>query len=147
MVHQGFYQPRRPEKYKGNPTRITYRSSWERQVMVFFDTQSAVLSWQSEELALPYKHPVTGKLHRYFPDFLVVVKTKDGKTKTILIEVKPYAQTLPPVPTATNKATKRYITEVFTYGVNQAKWATARAYCKGKGWEFAIWTEKNLPFI
>ena len=115
--------------------------------MVFFDIQPNILSWQSEEVALPYKDPVTGRLRRYFPDFLVEIKTKDGAVKTLIIEIKPASQTLPPVSSATNRQTRRFINEVHTYGVNLAKWKSAKAYCKAKGFEFVVWTEHDIPFI
>jgi hypothetical protein len=66
----------------------------------------------------------------------------DGSIKTMLLEVKPKAQTLEPkVP---KRRTKRFISEVMTYGVNQAKWKAAREYCEFKGWEFQIITETEL---
>ena len=62
--------------------------------------------------------------------------------KKMLLEVKPAAQTQPPK--SPKRRTKRYISEVMTYGVNEAKWKAAREYCKDKGWEFRIITEAEL---
>ena len=105
--------------------------------MDWFDRNPNIVSWASEELIIPYKSPIDGRWHRYFPDFLV--KTK---TKTLLIEVKPKKQTKPP-PTP-RRVTQRYITEVTTWGVNEAKWKAAIEYCKDRAWEFKIVTEDDL---
>jgi hypothetical protein len=40
--------------------------------------------------------------------------------------------------------TKRYLTEVKTWGVNQAKWKAANEFCKDRGWKFKIVTEDDL---
>ena len=58
-----------PDKYTGDVKNITYRSMWERNVMKWCDDNPEVLEWASEEIALPYVHPVTGKIARYYPDF------------------------------------------------------------------------------
>ena len=76
------------------------------------------------------------------PDFIVKVKTRDGTMKTLMIEVKPKKQTIPPEPR--KRVTKQYVTEVTTYGVNQAKWKAAHEYCLDRGWEFKIMTEEHL---
>ena len=33
MAYKGPFRPRNPEKYKGDPTGIIYRSRWELMVM------------------------------------------------------------------------------------------------------------------
>lgn len=139
---QGRFSPSNPKKYNGDPTMIFFRSGWEKRVMSWLDTNESVRSWSSEEIVIPYVSPVDGRRHRYFPDFLVEVIGVDGQIKTILIEVKPDAQTREPK--KQKKTTKRYITEVVTYGVNQAKWQAAEQYCKAKGWNFKVLTEKDL---
>jgi hypothetical protein len=40
--------------------------------------------------------------------------------------------------------TKKYLNEVKTWGVNQAKWEAALEYCKDRDWKFQILTEKEL---
>mgnify|MGYP003352311509 CR=1 FL=1 len=110
--------------------------------MDWLDRNPEIVSWASEEMTVPYKSPVDGRFHRYFPDFLVKVKTKQGTTKTLMLEVKPKKQTVPPEPR--KRVTKQYITEVTTWGVNQSKWKAAREYCKDRGYEFMIMTEKEL---
>ena len=59
-----------------------------------------------------------------------------------MIEVKPKKQTEPPEPR--KRVTKQYITEVATWGVNQAKWKAATEYCLDRNWEFKIITEEHL---
>ena len=108
----------------------------------WLDKNPGIVTWASEEIAIPYYSPVDNKWHRYFPDFLVKVKTQDGKTKTMMLEVKPKKQTQPPE--KKKRVTKQYITEVATWGVNQAKWKSAIEYCKDRGWEFKILTEDHL---
>jgi hypothetical protein len=110
--------------------------------MNWLDKNPDIMQWGSEELTVPYKSPVDGRFHRYFPDFIVKVKTREGKTKTMIIEVKPDRETKEPKPR--KRLTKQYLQEVATYGVNQAKWKAAEEYCLDRGWEFKVITEKHL---
>ena len=142
MAYSGRFTPKNPQKYIGDPNNIIYRSSWECKVMSWLDINDDVISWNSEETIIPYKSPVDGKWHRYFPDFLIKVKTKDGKLKTMMLEVKPKKQTQAPEPR--KRITKQYINEVTTWGVNQAKWIAANEYCLDRGWEFKLITEDHL---
>jgi hypothetical protein len=142
MAYSGRFNPANPQKYMGDYKNIIYRSSWECRVMNWLDKNDDILQWGSEELIIPYKSPVDGRFHRYFPDFLVRVKTKDGKTKTMIIEVKPDRETKEPKPR--KRLTKQYLQEVTTYGINQAKWKAAQEYCLDRGWEFKVITEKHL---
>jgi len=142
MAYSGTFRPKNPGKYAGDPNNIIYRSTWEARVMTWLDKNPSIVTWASEEIAIPYHSPVDNKWHRYFPDFLVKVKTQDGKTKTMMLEVKPKKQTQPPE--QQKRVTKQYITEVATWGVNQAKWKSAIEYCKDRGWEFKILTEDHL---
>jgi hypothetical protein len=141
-TYKGFFKPKNPQKYRGNPTNIIYRSGWELKLMLYLDEHKDVISWGSEEVIIPYRSPIDGKIHRYFPDFLVTKTNKDGLKETALIEVKPKSQTQPPK--RQEKVTRRYLTEVKTWGVNEAKWKAAVEYCKNKGWTFHIFTEKEL---
>lgn len=140
---KGFFTPLHPEKYHGNVHNIVYRSSYELSCMRHFDSNPNVLQWQSEERSIIYRSPIDLSLHRYFPDFIIKVKTKDGTTKTIMIEVKPFSQTVQPSK-GTKKKTKTYLRESIVYATNTAKWDAAKAFCKKKGWEFKILTEKQI---
>lgn len=140
--YQGRFKPKNPSKYMGDPTNIIYRSGWELKLMRFLDQHPNVLQWGSEELIIPYRSPIDGKIHRYFTDFVVKQINSDGIKETIVIEVKPKSQTVPPE--KKTKITKRYINEVKTWGVNQAKWAAAEEFCKDRGWKFQIMHEEHL---
>jgi hypothetical protein len=142
-AYKGVFTPKNPQKYRGDHTNIIYRSSWEARFMHKFDTESWVIEWSSEEIIVPYISPVDGRKHRYFPDFVLKVKNNDGTIKTWMIEVKPKKQTIQPE--VKKRVTKQYITEVTTWGVNQAKWKSATDFCLDRGWEFVIFTEDQLP--
>ena len=142
MAYSGIFRPRNPNKYIGDHTNIIYRSSWECRLMDWFDRNPNVISWASEEVTVPYKSPVDGKFHRYFPDFVVKIREQSGKTKTMMIEVKPKKQTMEPQ--VQRRVTKQYINEVATWGVNQSKWKAATEYCLDRGWEFKLMTEDHL---
>jgi len=142
MAYKGKFTPKNPNKYKGNPTNIVYRSHWELKCMLHFDSHPDVIEWSSEEIVIPYRSPIDNRIHRYFPDFFIRRKDKEGNIKAFLIEVKPKAQTKPPK--LQTKATKRYINEVATWGVNSAKWEQAEQYCKDRNWEFIKITEDEL---
>ena len=142
MAYRGKYKPKNPNKYVGDPTKINYRSLWERKCMLRFDDNPNIIKWASEEIAIPYLSPVDRKRHRYYPDFMVELKNKEGKVETIMIEVKPKKQTEPPKPRKRKSVT--YLNEAKTYAINQAKWAAAQALCDRKGWTFRIMTEKEI---
>lgn len=142
MAYSGIFKPKNPQKYSGDHTNIIYRSSWECRMMTWLDNNPNVVNWASEELVIPYISPVDNRWHRYFPDFLVKVRQQDGKTRIMMLEVKPKKQTAPPK--TPKRKTKQYINEVMTYGVNQAKWKYATEYCLDRGWEFRIITEDHL---
>jgi hypothetical protein len=139
--YKGRFTPKNPQKYKGNAKNIIYRSSWELRCMKYFDEQENIIWWASEELVIPYYSPVDKRMHRYFPDFVIKVKKKDGKVMTYVIEVKPQSQTQKP---SQKRRTQRYLSESITYVVNQSKWKAADEFCHEHGWEFKIITEKEL---
>jgi hypothetical protein len=142
MAYSGLYKPRNPQKYVGDASNIVYRSSWECKLMYWLDNNDDIISWGSEELIIPYRSPIDGRMHRYFPDFIVKMRTREGKLKTMILEVKPKKQTQPPEPR--KRVTKQYINEVTTWGVNEAKWKAAEEYCLDRNWEFRILTEDHL---
>lgn len=142
MAYSGKFRPKNPSKYKGDSSKIIYRSSWECRVMNYLDDHPGVIWWSSEELVIPYRDPVTGKPRRYFPDFIVKIKKSDGSKRTIVIEVKPEYQKIGPK--QQKRKTKKYVNEVYTYAVNQAKWKAAEEFCQDRLWEFKVLTEKDL---
>ena len=142
MLYQGKYKPKNPKKYKGDPSNIIYRSGWELKLMIRLDEDAQIISWGSEEIAIPYISPLDNRIHRYYPDFLVTKINKNGIKETMVIEVKPSKQTKPPK--TRSRVTKQFIAEVKAWGVNEAKWKSAVEYCKDRGWLFVIFTEKEL---
>jgi len=142
MAYRGKYQPSYPQKYKGDPTNIVYRSLWERRFMKYCDTNENILEWGSEEIALPYRSPLDNKIHRYFPDFYIKVRENDGRIQKYIIEVKPKKQTIEPK--VQKKKTKGYIHEVTEWVRNQAKWKVAQEFCEDRQWKFKIITEDEL---
>lgn len=142
MAYSGEFFPRHPDKYLGDPTKIFYRSLWERRVMVHLDNNSTILKWSSEEIVIPYLSPVDSRWHRYFPDFFIRVQKKEGLVESMILEVKPMKQSQPPQ--KRSRVTKQYIQEVVTWGVNEAKWKAAEEYCRDRNWKFRVITEKDL---
>ena len=59
-----------------------------------------------------------------------------------LIEIKPKKQCQPPKLNPKHK--RRYLKEVKTWGINEAKWKAAESYCEIKGWKWQIITEDTL---
>ena len=142
MAYKGRYRPSHKHKYKGDPTNIIYRSLWEKKFMGWCDRNSNVLEWGSEEIIIPYRSPVDNRIHRYYPDFYVKAITRDGRLAKNIIEIKPYAQTLPPK--RKKQKSKTFLTEVKTFNVNAAKWKAARSYCADRRMNFLILTEHHL---
>lgn len=137
-TYKGKYKVKNPEKYKGDHNCVIYRSGWERQVCKWCDENSRVTEWSSEEIVVPYYSEVDKKYHRYFVDFFV--KFSDGKV--IIVEVKPHKQTK--APKTKDRPRSKVLSEAKTFVVNQNKWKAASQYAKDNGWEFQIWTEKEL---
>jgi len=141
---QGIYQLSNPSKYSGPLTDggVLYRSSWESRVFYYMDHNLNVIEWASEELVIPYIFSLDGKPHRYYPDIVCKVNTKDG-IKTFVIEIKPRKQTVEPTKPKNRSLDrkKRYESEMFTYIKNKNKWEAAKQYCEKNGYEFKLFTE------
>ena len=141
MSYKGWFRPKNANKYNGDVNNIIYRSSWELRVMKYLDDNPNVIWWCSEELVIPYYDPIQNKKRRYFPDFVVKTKRKDGTVMTYVLEVKPESQTKQP---QQKRKTQKFINESVTYIINQSKWKAATEFCKDHGWEFKVITEKDL---
>lgn len=139
---KGVFSPKNPKKYRGDPTKIMYRSSWERKFMNYCDTKDSIVEWSSESTVVPYRYDIDGKIHRYFIDFKIQVKEKEGDIKTYLVEIKPKKQTVPPK--QPKRKSKSYLYESFQYVKNQNKWEAAKRYADAKGWKFIVLTEADL---
>lgn len=140
--YKGKFQPKHPQKYRGDPDNIIWRSTWELKAFKFMDDRPEVLEWSSEEIIVPYFDPSTGRHRRYFPDIVAVIRNPDGTTKTVMMEIKPMKETREPK--VQKKRTKKYVTEVTTWATNKAKWESAQEYCKNRGWQFVLVTEHQL---
>jgi len=141
-TYKGRYRVVNAKKYKGDISNIVYRSLWELKFMKWCDDNISVVEWGSETIIVPYISPIDNKIHRYFVDFYIKIKNKNNLIEKYLIEIKPEKFTKPPeIPT---KKTKRFIDEVFQYGVNDAKWKAAFEFCKDRNMKFVILTEKDL---
>lgn len=137
-TYKGRYKPKNPKKYAGDPENVVYRSMWERHVMKWCDDSPQVKKWVSEEIIVPYICETDNRPHRYFMDFLV--QYENGRT--VLVEVKPHKETLPPK--TANRPRRTVLSEGLTYIKNQSKWKAAKEYALDRGWHFEIWTEKEL---
>jgi hypothetical protein len=131
-TYSGKWKPKHPEKYNGDVDKIHYRSLWERNAFRYLDEATWVKWWQSEETVVPYICSTDRKPHRYFID--LTIRTKTGRT--LVVEIKPHAQTQPPK--------RKHLNEALTYMKNTSKWDYARKYCEARGYEFQIWTEHEL---
>jgi len=132
---QGQYVVQNPDKYVGGKMPFA-RSSWETAFMRFCDSHPNILKWASENVKIPYRHPFTGKITNYVPDFMVQYQDKNGKTLIELIEIKPKSQTV--IENAKGRGDK------FATQVNAAKWEAANAWCKAKGIHFKVITEDQI---
>ena len=141
MSYKGRFKPKHYKKYKGDPTKIIYRSMWELRFMKYCDKTPNILEWSSEEIIIPYRG-LDRRVHRYFPDFWIKYKNAKGQIVKEIIEVKPKAQTKKP--TKKGKHYGKYLREARTYAINQAKWEAAEEYCLDRGYKFRIITEDHL---
>ena len=110
--------------------------------MKYCDMSPSIMEWGSEEIVIPYRSPLDGRVHRYFPDFYIKVKQSTGKIQKYIVEVKPKRQTKQPK--VQRKMTKKYIYEVTEYAKNQSKWEAAKQYCDDRNYKFMLITEKEL---
>ena len=142
MAYSGLYKPLNPKKYRGNPSRIVYRSLWEKKYMKYCDTTPGILEWGSEEIIIPYISPIDKRPHRYYPDFYIKVREKSGKISKYIIEIKPKKQTKPPYDK--DKRTAAYRRAALTFAKNRAKWDAAQDFCEDRQMKFLILTEDHL---
>ena len=143
-----------PSKYKDpSGQKITLRSGWEIKFAVWLDKNPSVLKWNSEIIVIMYDflNPKTGQVrkHRYYTDFWMQVKEKDGTIREYIIEIKPYKETQPPA--KPQRETRAHRNRVVTYLKNQAKWNAAIRFCEdqkllGKDINFVVLTENDIAF-
>ncbi|MFW5794545.1 MAG: TnsA endonuclease N-terminal domain-containing protein [Bacillota bacterium] len=102
--------------------QIHYRSSWERDVMICLEKCADVDEYYGDD-HLCIKYQMSGKWHRYWPDFTVKMRNND----VYVLEIKPMDQT--------------------QWVINKVKWAFAQSYCESKQWNFQVWTQKHIRKI
>lgn len=132
---QGQYVVQNPSKFVGSKMPFA-RSSWETAFMRFCDNHPNIVKWASENVKIPYRHPLTGKITNYVPDFMVQYIDKNGKTLVELIEIKPKSQTI--IENAKGRGDKIATT------INAAKWTAANEWAKAKGMHFKVITEDQI---
>lgn len=132
---QGLYKVNNPQKYVGNkPPR--YRSSWEWHFMKFCDDNAHILQWASESISIPYRHPLTGKMTVYVPDFLITYQNSQGKTVGELVEIKPRKQSV-----IEGKMSER---DRMVVAINYAKWSAAEKWARQQGLIFRVINEDQI---
>ncbi len=132
---QGVYRVTNPNKYVGK-REPRYRSGWEHAFMRFCDTNDHILQWASESIVIPYRHPLTGKMTNYVPDFLVVYRDKNNTMRAEVVEIKPKKQSI-----IESKASAR---DRAIVAVNYAKWDAATKWCRRQGLQFRVITEDDI---
>jgi hypothetical protein len=136
------FVPRNPKKYRGIGP-IILRSQWEGVFARWCDNNPDVIEWASESVAIPYYDPVRRKARQYYPDFIIKVRGADKREGTWLVEIKPYKEVMKP-DNKNNKSLKSKLYENTTYMTNIAKWRAVTDFCKKRGMQFRIITEKEL---
>ena len=142
MAYKGRFVPKAPEKYKGDPTRIIYRSLWELKLMKYLDSHDDVLYWASEEFSIPYRSPIDGRMHRYYPDFWVKKRNSSGIIEQVVIEVKPQKHIDPPK--VQKRKTRRYMGEMARHAVNMRKFEVAEEFCNNRGMKFQLMINHSI---
>ena len=104
--------------------------------MRFCDTNDNILQWASESISIPYRHPLTGRMTNYVPDFLVTYRTKNNTMRAELVEIKPKKQSV-----IESKASAR---DRAIVAVNYAKWDSATKWCRRNGLTFRVITEDDI---
>ena len=132
---QGNYVIINREKYAGNGTP-RYRSGWELSFMKFCDTNDHVLQWASESIAIPYRHPITGKVTQYIPDFLITYRNRDNTVRAELIEIKPKSQSV--IESKMNSRDRAVV------AINYSKWDAATKWARKNGLSFRVITENDM---
>jgi hypothetical protein len=132
---QGKYQIVNGDKYVGRK-QPTYRSGWEHSFMRFCDTNEHILQWASEPVSIPYRHPLTGKMTNYVPDFIITYRNRDNTVKAELIEIKPKGQSV--IESKMNSRDRAVV------AVNYAKWDAATKWARRNGLTFRVITESDM---
>jgi hypothetical protein len=153
---QGLFIPKNKDKIikLNNQGGLYYRSGLEQKLMVYLDNNDNIIHWNTELIEVPYiKNAWNNNLlemtltkHNYYPDFYYELKRSDGTISRVVAEVKPFAETKPPkMNTSPNsKQLKSFEYALKEYSKNLDKWKFCIEWCKMKGFDFIIITEKTF---
>lgn len=139
---QGKYEVKNPEKYKGDPAKCTYRSSYELHTWEWCDRTASVLEWSVESIVVPYFDPIKNANRRYIVDLWMKYKDRNGVIRTEIIEIKPMNQCVKPKKGRKKEST--FLLETATYVTNQAKWEAAKEFARLRSWSFRVITEESI---
>ena len=146
---QGYFSPLNPIKYIGKYP-IIFRSGWERKFAIYCDNNPNIVEWASEPFCIQYTNILDQSEHRYYPDFLIRVKTKrdedDYIMESYIIEIKPSKQLKKPEPPLKRKgkAVSNYKSALKMYLTNLSKVKYMQEYAHQHNMKFALLTEENL---
>ena len=157
---QGYYIVQNLDKFIGDPSKVFYRSSWEKAFCVYADLNERVKKWGLENVVIPYQD-ANGRIHRYIPDFYmeVVYPNQPDRLDKIVVEIKPREEItpkfldkttggiIPPeryLKKKTLKALENYEYALKTYQKNLYKWTKARHWCKQNGMQFLLMGKEDL---
>lgn len=161
--HQGYFHPSNPDKWL-DPNNIICRSGWEFKFCEWCDRNPNVNRCASEPIGIEYRNPIANyeyckknglnpndpnnwKIMKYYTDFWVEFKDKNGVITKWFFEIKPKKETMPPKPITQNaplKEYKAYVRSMQIYMVNKAKWIAAEKYFNDRGCKFMVLNEDHL---
>ena len=84
---KGKYIPVNIAKYRGDYRNIIYRSSWELKFMKYCDMSPSIMEWGSEEIVIPYRSPLDGRVHRIFQTFILKSNKVLVRFRSILLKL------------------------------------------------------------
>ena len=105
-------------------------------MMRFLDENANIKRWGSEVVHIKYRHPITGKIKNYIPDFFVCYIDRNGRELSEILEIKPRKQSI--------IEGKQSMYDKLSVAVNHSKWQAATAYCQAHGFKFRVLTEQDL---
>ena len=108
---------------------------------------NSIKRWSSEFITIPYQDEY-GKYHRYYPDFYIerIDKNDPMRFDRVVIEIKPYKETIQPTPPVkiTAKSLESYEYQLKTFQKNLFKWSRANLWATAQGMKFVIIHEGHL---
>jgi len=125
---------------------------------MYLDMNEKILQWGCEVVKVPYKKTDVKKAsdgimdyktssHNYYPDFWYKRLKDDGSIEEVVMEVKPYSETIKPknLPyNATRKQLENFEYSLKLWNANMYKWEHAIKFCETKGIKFVIMTEAYI---